>query len=646
MRKSHIFSFMTGALCLFFMSVSAYAAGMEYYKPVSPWTYEYSQNAKGCHFIKKYDGGAEFHLRFERMSDLKNGQQMALIGKFRNTSFDPGKEYSIDLFVDAQFSASQRIIARKEHSVEIQIDKAEQFIEAFHMARELSLGIAENIHIFKLDNDDYFMKMARRCLDQQPTFASSKSDMVSDDRESTGREEESKNNHTSLVEEGGGKSGASQRATTELNYNDLFVPPMIVDDAGLLPKEAAMERIKSGIVEQTIDTANAESDTAGAGSITSGKTTFEEEDQHNKSRKSSNIPTPEAKAPRPRMAGAVPKPGMKPDAVGELFEAQKSENLQKVTSKDLATQLITRKADRIHDSETVPGDGGASGSSEEMDKAKTADHQQSEYGAHSAFDKSYKNRTRQGESAKRHASAVAKEVSSGAKDIESAKAEDLIDRSGLVKQRKRPHKINGTVVPLRKPPQGLIENEIIKISEASCEDLPEAVKPLKSYTSQNRNYDESQQVIESLQKQIMLLEREKEALRARLAEQPGAVSLVRSCQKERTRIQKLSEQLRKLETENFEMSQKRSLAQDIDPMGVESDVVGDEELQEEIKRLKAQNETLNKRIEDLEQQIRDGEGAKKDLDENSGISADPALEVQTNDNARESQNPDPFRLDN
>ena len=99
------------------------------------------------------------------------------------------------------------------------------------------------------------------------------------------------------------------------------------------------------------------------------------------------------------------------------------------------------------------------------------------------------------------------------------------------------------------------KSEVVDIAKLEEENLPPALKGIKKYTTENNNYDEAQELINSLLVQMELLEREKEALREMVPEKPTPVSLIRNCQKEQTLILDLKERLDREKNDKFLLKQ-------------------------------------------------------------------------------------------
>lgn len=131
-----------------------------------------------------------------------------------------------------------------------------------------------------------------------------------------------------------------------------------------------------------------------------------------------------------------------------------------------------------------------------------------------------------------------------------------------------------------------------------CAEAPQGIKEIEIYATGNRNYDESQEIIESLKLQISLLEREKEAVRKRVPEVSSPLSVLRSCRKEELKIQELVQEVRSLENKNFALTQNQSNVLGV--AGQEFTMEELDSLQILVEELRAENEDLKSKLDDME----------------------------------------------
>lgn len=109
-------------------------------------------------------------------------------------------------------------------------------------------------------------------------------------------------------------------------------------------------------------------------------------------------------------------------------------------------------------------------------------------------------------------------------------------------------------------PQGRV---VYDVDELDGDALPPEIRVVQPYMTDESNYDEEQELIDSLLVQLALLEREKEALREKVQEVPGPLSVIRSCRKEQDVIQNLYMKLESLESERFDLEQQKEIQADL-----------------------------------------------------------------------------------
>lgn len=144
----------------------------------------------------------------------------------------------------------------------------------------------------------------------------------------------------------------------------------------------------------------------------------------------------------------------------------------------------------------------------------------------------------------------------------------------------------------------MAEPRIIDLAEAKDEALPPEISALKPYTTGNKNYDESQEVIESLKVKMQLLEREKEALKSRQPEKPGALSLVRICTKEKEEAGELAGKIKVLEEKSWALSQMQA---ELETATYAAEEV--EELRDDIKQLNEENREILRSMDEMKAYI-------------------------------------------
>ncbi len=120
--------------------------------------------------------------------------------------------------------------------------------------------------------------------------------------------------------------------------------------------------------------------------------------------------------------------------------------------------------------------------------------------------------------------------------------------------------------------------DIVNIPENQ---YPSELYDIKGHVTAKSNHNEDQaELIESLLVQLALLEKEKEALRKKVIEQPSQVGVIRSCTNEKTAIADLQDEVQILQTETFDYKRQQEIQKDI----LESCVVAqDEDFRGELK---------------------------------------------------------------
>jgi len=142
------------------------------------------------------------------------------------------------------------------------------------------------------------------------------------------------------------------------------------------------------------------------------------------------------------------------------------------------------------------------------------------------------------------------------------------------------------------------------ISEMSDEELPKELQHIRDYMTDDQNYNESQQLIDSLITQIEILETEKEALRKMVPEKASALSVLRSCSKEKALAADLGEKVLALGEEINKLKKEMEIEAELLSNGqyITNDKLQEYEdsllmLEEENIRIKEENTYLKKKIE-------------------------------------------------
>jgi hypothetical protein len=107
------------------------------------------------------------------------------------------------------------------------------------------------------------------------------------------------------------------------------------------------------------------------------------------------------------------------------------------------------------------------------------------------------------------------------------------------------------------------KKSVRQFSQIRDADLPEELQGLRNYMTDNQNQNEEKELIDSLLVQLELLEREKEALRQRVPEDAGALSVIRSCGREQSVISDLRERLKVVESDRFELRKQQEIQNEI-----------------------------------------------------------------------------------
>lgn len=144
--------------------------------------------------------------------------------------------------------------------------------------------------------------------------------------------------------------------------------------------------------------------------------------------------------------------------------------------------------------------------------------------------------------------------------------EDLLNmpRKGALLVQKRPQKEVVVIEEGKNPADRNVE--VKRLADMSCEreakDDPElngllqGFSKVAGYMADSTTYAEAEEMVESLKSKIKLLEREKEALRNKVPEETGTLSVIRSCKKEDRIIDKMRDIISDIKTKNFELSQR------------------------------------------------------------------------------------------
>ncbi len=144
----------------------------------------------------------------------------------------------------------------------------------------------------------------------------------------------------------------------------------------------------------------------------------------------------------------------------------------------------------------------------------------------------------------------------------SAESEEIQDFSPLEQQfyRKSASKAGFSDIPVAKPPPK--RNSVIDIADLAEDQYPPELHKIIGHTDY-ANTNDQEELVESLLTQLALLEREKEALRQKVAEQPTALSVIRSCSSEKERIMGLKDQVQILQTETFDYKRQQEINEDL-----------------------------------------------------------------------------------
>lgn len=102
----------------------------------------------------------------------------------------------------------------------------------------------------------------------------------------------------------------------------------------------------------------------------------------------------------------------------------------------------------------------------------------------------------------------------------------------------------------------------IDLDKIASSQIPEELSGIRQYMTDNENYNEAKELINSLYTQISLLEKEKEALRAQKAERPEPVNVLRSCRSEAEQIDELQNKANAVKEENFTLKQSLEIISD------------------------------------------------------------------------------------
>ena len=128
--------------------------------------------------------------------------------------------------------------------------------------------------------------------------------------------------------------------------------------------------------------------------------------------------------------------------------------------------------------------------------------------------------------------------------------------------------------------------------------LPPELQSMAGYIAHGAvNPNTESELIDSLKQKMMLLEREKEGLRAEQAEQPSPLSLVRVCTQEKTEMNTLAERLEALELRTFELSQQQLR----DKIAEEDSAL--KATDEEVASLLKENEDMRERLQEAQAQL-------------------------------------------
>ena len=115
------------------------------------------------------------------------------------------------------------------------------------------------------------------------------------------------------------------------------------------------------------------------------------------------------------------------------------------------------------------------------------------------------------------------------------------------------------VTVAQSPVDRRIENEILKMRP---EEYPESLQGIDQYITDGDNVKEAKILIESLMRKLNILEREKEALRNKIPEQTGPLSVIRTCSNERETIENISSRLSELNKENSDLRRLNNVKED------------------------------------------------------------------------------------
>ena len=129
-----------------------------------------------------------------------------------------------------------------------------------------------------------------------------------------------------------------------------------------------------------------------------------------------------------------------------------------------------------------------------------------------------------------------------------------------------------TSVPARAQPP---VKEVIDVNTFPAEAYPASITEIKGHFSHENANNDDAELVKSLLVQLSLLEKEKEALRMRVAERPGPLSVIRSCQQEKQKATSLQEKLNILQVQNADLERQNEVNFDL---AQSCQIIADEDL--------------------------------------------------------------------
>jgi len=107
------------------------------------------------------------------------------------------------------------------------------------------------------------------------------------------------------------------------------------------------------------------------------------------------------------------------------------------------------------------------------------------------------------------------------------------------------------------------QQSVVDLNNLLDRAYPASVSDLRGHLSDKNPNNEDAELVNSLLRQLALLEREKEALRLRVAEAPGPLSVIRSCKQEKQTISSLQNKLDSAQLENSDLQRQNEVNFDL-----------------------------------------------------------------------------------